>query len=191
MQVTGASPNRLGKRAGMRVGGREDGIVVEVMCVLICARRRGSVAGENQLIAGAINATRGLATKGLATRGLATREPLDASRTLARIVAVVRAASRGRSHVLLSLKEWRARSAAGTELRAGLKTRAAVIFGLGENDGIVVNEIACQDPGCPDVETVFLLMRAGAPTRALKVSRPMAEVTDEDMRAAYEALPEA
>ena len=91
--------------------------------------------------------------------------------------------------MLLSLKEWRARSAAGTELRAGLKTRAAAIFGLAENDGVVVNEIACSEPNCPDVETVFLVMRAGAPTRALKVSRPMAEVTDEDMRAAFEALP--
>ena len=44
-----------------------------------------------------------------------------------------------------------------------------------------MNEIACADPGCPDTETVILLMRAGQPTRALKIGKPIEAVTDADI----------
>jgi hypothetical protein len=47
-----------------------------------------------------------------------------------------------------------------------------------------VNEIVCPDPACPGFETVILVMAPGRPTRAAKVSKPVEEVTEQDVRAA-------
>lgn len=90
--------------------------------------------------------------------------------------------------MLLSLKEWRARAADQAEARAEIRARIARIFGLGEADALTVNEIACTDPGCPDAETVVLLMRDGQPTRAVKLPRPMRDVTDIDIETAAASL---
>lgn len=76
----------------------------------------------------------------------------------------------------VNLKAWRARSAAQAALSARLKTDLAAALGLGAADSLAVNEIACADPGCPDMETIVLVMRAGEPTRALRIPRPMEAV---------------
>ncbi|MBD2748410.1 hypothetical protein IC232_17070 [Microvirga sp. BT688] len=47
-----------------------------------------------------------------------------------------------------------------------------------------VNEIACNDPGCPGLETVILVMEPGQKTRALKVPKPLDEVVEQDILAA-------
>ena len=47
-----------------------------------------------------------------------------------------------------------------------------------------VNEIACNDPGCPGLETVILVMEPGRKTRALKVPKPLDEVAEQDILAA-------
>lgn len=83
----------------------------------------------------------------------------------------------------VSLKAWRARSAERAGLAARLKAEIAAALGLGEADALAVNEIACPDPGCPDMETVVLVMRAGEPTRALRVRRPMEAVDAHDLAA--------
>ncbi len=44
-----------------------------------------------------------------------------------------------------------------------------------------VNEIACNDPGCPGIETVILVMEPGRKTRALKVAKPLDEVMEQDI----------
>ncbi len=49
-----------------------------------------------------------------------------------------------------------------------------------------VNEIACNDPGCPGIETVILVMEPGRKTRALKVAKPLDEVTEQDILAALD-----
>jgi len=61
-------------------------------------------------------------------------------------------------------------------------TRAGA--GLGADAVVKVNEIVCADPACPGLETVLLLMPKGAATRAVKIGKPMAEVTDDDVRRA-------
>lgn len=81
----------------------------------------------------------------------------------------------------VSLKAWRARNAERSALAAGLKRSLADALSLGEADAITVNEIACPDPGCPDSETVVLVMRDGQPTRALRIRKPMEAVTDADI----------
>jgi hypothetical protein len=44
-----------------------------------------------------------------------------------------------------------------------------------------VNEIACNDPGCPGIETVILVMEPGRKTRAVKVAKPLDEVAEQDI----------
>ena len=46
-----------------------------------------------------------------------------------------------------------------------------------------VNEIACNDPGCPGIETVILVMEPGQKTQALKVPKPLDEVMEQDILA--------
>nr|NKQ99615.1 hypothetical protein [Escherichia coli] len=43
--------------------------------------------------------------------------------------------------------------------------------------------IACADPGCPDMETIVLVMRAGASTRALRIRRTLEDVDADDIAA--------
>ncbi len=83
----------------------------------------------------------------------------------------------------VSLKAWRARSAERAEIAARLKRALSTALGLGEADTLSVNELACPDPGCPDMETIVLVMRAGAPTRALRIRRPMDAVDANDIAA--------
>jgi hypothetical protein len=49
-----------------------------------------------------------------------------------------------------------------------------------------VNEIACNDPGCPGIETVILVMEPGQKTRVLKVAKPLDEVMEQDILKALE-----
>jgi hypothetical protein len=56
---------------------------------------------------------------------------------------------------------------------------------LGGDDHVTVSEIACGDPACGGAETVALVMRAGAKTEAVKFMKPMAQVTDADVAAAF------
>ena len=70
-----------------------------------------------------------------------------------------------------------------TEL-ARVKDLARTVLALGEEASISVNEINCTDPACPGTETVILLMVPGERTRALKVTKPVEEVSEADIRAA-------
>ncbi|MBD3763436.1 MAG: hypothetical protein IE927_01515 [Rhodobacterales bacterium] len=54
-------------------------------------------------------------------------------------------------------------------------------FALGSDWVVAVSELRCQTPGCPPVETVALMWDpAGAPYR-LRLFRPLAAVTDDDL----------
>ncbi len=86
----------------------------------------------------------------------------------------------------VSLKAWRARSAERSALATRLKGLIGPYLGLGDDDAISVNEIACADPGCPDMETIVLVMRAGQPTRALRIRKPMEAVEEADIAALAE-----
>ena len=83
----------------------------------------------------------------------------------------------------LSLKSFRARSAERSAMASALKATLGERFGLAANDALAVNEIACPDPDCPDMETIILVMRAGQPTRALRIRAPLNAVTAEQIEA--------
>ena len=77
---------------------------------------------------------------------------------------------------LISLKDLRARSAGLARAAAKAKSVLRPALALTEADALSVNEIACADPGCPDRETVVLVMRVGEPTRALRFRGPLDEL---------------
>ncbi len=67
---------------------------------------------------------------------------------------------------------------------ARIKQWAQVALGASEDTAFAVNEIACNDPGCPGVETVILVMEPGRKTRACKVLKALDDVTEQDVREA-------
>jgi hypothetical protein len=52
---------------------------------------------------------------------------------------------------------------------------------LPEEVVISVNEVACRDAGCPDVETVIGILRPEQPVQILRVERPIAYVTEDHL----------
>ena len=54
-------------------------------------------------------------------------------------------------------------------------------FDLSQADVVVATELRCQVPGCPPVETAVLIWDEAGERYRLKVFRPLAEVTDEDL----------
>lgn len=83
----------------------------------------------------------------------------------------------------LSLRDLRARNALRAAAAGRVKEAVIAALALSEADAVSVNEIACRDPGCPDVETVVLVMRAGRPTAAFKIRRPLDDVAASDIAA--------
>lgn len=54
-------------------------------------------------------------------------------------------------------------------------------FALGEAAVVVASELRCRVPGCPPVETVVLIWDGAGGRHRLRVFRPLAEVTEEDL----------
>lgn len=88
----------------------------------------------------------------------------------------------------LVLGRQRGRSDKAAALRIDLKARVERYLDLGPDDLVVLNEIGCFDPGCPDMQTVIMLMRAGEPSRAAMIGAPMNEVTEQDLEVAAASL---
>ena len=68
--------------------------------------------------------------------------------------------------------------------RAALKRVKAMVrerFRLGDNDAILVTELACQVPGCPPLETVIAFWGEDERRRHYKVFKPVEEVVEEDL----------
>lgn len=69
-----------------------------------------------------------------------------------------------------------------------LAAKARAILGVGDETTLSITEIACGDPACGGAETVVLVMRPGRKTEAAKVLRPLATVTEDDLREALATL---
>ncbi|WP_029355376.1 hypothetical protein [Bosea sp. 117] len=69
-----------------------------------------------------------------------------------------------------------------------LARKARALLGVDENTTISITEIACGDPACGGAETVVLVMRPGRRTEAAKLMKPLATVTDEELREALVPL---
>jgi hypothetical protein len=62
-----------------------------------------------------------------------------------------------------------------------VKDLARAALRVSPDTAFAVNEIACNDPGCPGIETVILVMEPGQKTRALKVAKPLDAVMEQDI----------
>jgi hypothetical protein len=63
-----------------------------------------------------------------------------------------------------------------------VKELARTVLQVSSDTAFAVNEIVCNDPGCPGLETVILVMEPGRKTRALKVQKTLDEITEQDIR---------
>jgi hypothetical protein len=77
------------------------------------------------------------------------------------------------------------------EIVARIKEWTTLALDLPAGTVMTVSEIACPDPGCPDMETVILIMRPRDKTRAYKIARVIGEVTEPDVREALVSASEA
>ena len=59
---------------------------------------------------------------------------------------------------------------------------------LDDDATLTINEVRCPEPGCPDLETVIGISCAPGRWRRLRVPRPVADVTREDLRIAAQDL---
>ena len=53
---------------------------------------------------------------------------------------------------------------------------------------LTISEIDCGDPACPGLETILLVMREGEATQAVKIRKPMDEITESDVREAVKYI---
>lgn len=86
---------------------------------------------------------------------------------------------------------WSLGSRAKPKDRSAQERVKGFVFGaLGSNPdiGISVSEIICRDPGCPGTETIILVMAPLKKTAACKVTKAMADVTEDDVRDALKLL---
>jgi hypothetical protein len=91
---------------------------------------------------------------------------------------------------MLKLGLWRKDQVAKDTARAEIervKALARSLLALSDDATVSANEIICADPACPGSESIILVMIPGQRTKAYKVTAPMAEVTEESLRAALQA----
>ncbi len=67
-----------------------------------------------------------------------------------------------------------------------IRQQTKSILGLDDDVTVSCNEIVCADAACPGTETVILVMRPGARTKAYKVPAAAAEVSEEALRLALQ-----
>jgi hypothetical protein len=51
-----------------------------------------------------------------------------------------------------------------------------------------VTELACREPGCPDIETIVAVMRTGEGPRTAKFRKPLPDITADDLAAEFARL---
>lgn len=81
------------------------------------------------------------------------------------------------------------RPPAGQEARDAVIARVRRLGAFGPEIIVKASEIVCADPACPGLETVILILVPARPTRAIKVARAMADVTEADVAEALRSPP--
>jgi hypothetical protein len=76
-----------------------------------------------------------------------------------------------------------------TESVARLKAWIADLMSLGDNDHIAIAELACHEPGCPDLETVVTVTLADRRRFVLRFPSAVAAVTRADVQLLQSQLP--
>lgn len=67
---------------------------------------------------------------------------------------------------------------AARRVREWVRTR----FSLADGETVMVNEVACEMPGCPPIETVVAFWTEGGEKRHhYKIFKPLADVVEDDL----------
>lgn len=68
------------------------------------------------------------------------------------------------------------------EVTDRLKLWVSALMDLSDKDTIMLAELDCHDPGCPDVETVVTVVLADRRRFVLRFPGPMTSVTEADVQ---------
>jgi hypothetical protein len=78
-----------------------------------------------------------------------------------------------------------------TEALGRLKAWIIDLMSLGDSDHIAIAELACHEPGCPDLETVVTVTLADRRRFVLRFPSAVAAVTEADVQLLHPQLPVA
>ena len=67
---------------------------------------------------------------------------------------------------------------------AALKAAVRDALRLDAGHTVVIQQLACAEPGCPPVETIIAVLCAGAQARRWTLHQPLAQLSAEAIRAA-------
>jgi hypothetical protein len=70
-----------------------------------------------------------------------------------------------------------------------LKGWVADLMTLGDKDHIAIAELACHEPGCPDLETVVTVTHADRRRFVLRFPSAVAEVSEAEVQSLRSSLP--
>jgi len=76
------------------------------------------------------------------------------------------------------------RTGTATELMAHART----VVGADDDTAVSVNEHDCDEPGCCGARTIVLVMRPKRPTEAVRIDKPLEQVTQADLSEALAPL---
>ncbi len=71
------------------------------------------------------------------------------------------------------------------EARRRIKARTVELLALPDDAVVMVSELQCTEPGCPPVETVVAVLAQSSPRRQVKIHKPVGDVSDDDLAAAF------
>ena len=69
-----------------------------------------------------------------------------------------------------------------------LKLHALTVINADDDTAVSVSERDCGDPGCGGAQTVVLVMHPRRPTEAVKINKPLEQVTQSDISDALAPL---
>jgi hypothetical protein len=73
-------------------------------------------------------------------------------------------------------------AASGGTATAALKAVVRDVLALHDDQTVVIQQLACVEPGCPPVETVVAVLSAKSPPQRWTLHLPLSNVTPEDIR---------
>jgi hypothetical protein len=71
---------------------------------------------------------------------------------------------------------------------ARLQAATRALLDLSDDVVISVTELACREPGCPDIETIVAVMRTGEGPRTAKFRKPLPDITADNLAAEFARL---
>jgi hypothetical protein len=75
-----------------------------------------------------------------------------------------------------------------TDAARELKVHARAVINADDDTVVTISERDCGDPGCGGARTIVLVMHPRRPTEAVKINKPLEQVTQSDISDAHAPL---